>query len=345
MEMVYNASILNGENIMPVPSKIQDIEKLRECYVDKKMSTTAIAKKSEELLGVKVSPSSVYNSIVKAGIPLRSKSESVSIATSTLDRDNSFENEDMIAWTDGFLLGDGNVNYSHGGNSLFVGARFNIGSSQSEWSSYSMSGFGAYNPTEPKDFGKRDKKHPNPIYYSRTLTHPDIIDQAKRWYPEGGKKRIPIDVRITPVSVMLWYLGDGSFTYQKKSNAGVLRLHTCDFTVDDMENILIPKMEAVGLSCWRDPHKGDLHISSNCIRLFFDFIGNESPIECYAHKFEIPEWLGMLRLSDIVKDKQEKWRVTKWIKDGKIECTKSPGGRLFLFSETQAAALRLRLDS
>lgn len=327
---------------MAVPSKIQDVEKLRKCYIDDKMSTTDISKQSEALFGVKVSASSVYNSILKSGIPLRSKSESVSRAMSTLDIDTSFITENTIEWIDGFLLGDGSINYCK--NSLHSNSRFDIGSSQIEWSIYAMSGLASYSPSEPKDYGKRDQKHPNPIYYSRTLSHPDIISQTKRWYPID-KKIVPLDVRITPTSVMLWYLGDGSFTYQQKTNAGSLRLHTCSFTKDDIEKILIPKLEKVGISCWRDEHKGDIHVSSNCFRTFFNFIGHKSPISCYDHKFDIPEWLDLKRLSDIVKSDKERWKATKWVQDGKVCSTKSPNGKMFLFSESQAAELRMKLDT
>ena len=326
---------------MPVPRKIQDVELLRSCYIDKKMSTTEISFQSETIFGIKVSLASVYNSLVKHGIPLRSKSESVSRARSILNIDVSYFNYTVAEWVDGFLLGDGCI--SHSKNGSFFNARFSIDSSEKEWTLYAMSGFSPYRPSEPQISDRKDDRHPNPAYYSRTLTHPDIIAQARRWYP-NRKKVVPVDVRVTPVSTMLWYLGDGSFTYQPKTNAGMLRLHTCGFSKADVEGILIPKLEAVGLSCWRDPHKGDIHISSNCVRLFFDFVGHESPIPCYAQKFAVPEWLGLKRLSDITRDDQERWKATKWVQEGKVVCTRSPAGRLFLFSDQEAAALRQRLD-
>lgn len=40
-------------------------------------------------------------------------------------------------------------------------------------------------------------------------------------------------------------------------------------------------------------------------------------------------------LSEIVKNDREKWRVQNWCKTGKVEHSKSPGGKMFLFNKEQ----------
>lgn len=45
-------------------------------------------------------------------IELRNKSDSVSMASATLDYNKSFINEEIIEWIDGLLLGDGGINFS-----------------------------------------------------------------------------------------------------------------------------------------------------------------------------------------------------------------------------------------
>jgi hypothetical protein len=179
---------------------------------------------------------------------------------------------------------------------------------------------------------------------SSTLTHPDIFHQAKRWYSGVNQtKAIPSDIRITPTSILLWYLGDGSLTYIKDSNTYVVRFATCSFSVDEIENILMPKLTALGLECSRDISKNDIRICASSIGRFFDFIGHKSPISCYDHKFDIPEWLRLIRLSDIVENDQQKWKAQYYYKTGQIECSKSPGGKMLLFTKSQADALKIKL--
>ena len=319
---------------MSIPSKIQDTEKLRRCYVDEKLSTREIANRSEELFGVKVCSSAVYNSIVAAGIPLRERGQATSAGKSTLDPSISHINEPMIEWVDGFLLGDGHIDRQA---KTFRGARYKIGSSSDEWTRYALSCFSPYLPTAPS-FIEPNSKNPNGYWYAGTRTHPDIVAQARRWYPLGVKI-VPADVRITATSVRLWYLGDGSFTYMTKTNGSNLRLATVGFSAADVTGVLLPKLETLGIHGERD-EKGDIRIASADTFHFFDLIGWESPIPCYAHKFEVPAWLGLKRLADIVTNDQEKWRAAWLIKSGKAACTRSPGGKLFLFDEAQALRLR-----
>jgi len=179
---------------------------------------------------------------------------------------------------------------------------------------------------------------------AQTLMHPDINSQAVRWYSGPNQtKKIPTDVRITPISVMLWYLGDGSFHYEEKGNMSVLRLATCSFDRNDLEQIVISKLKSHNIDCYVDDYKNDIHVRSESIKYFFNFIGWKSPIVCYDHKFVIPEWLKLIRLSEITKDDKEKWRAQYYYKQGQLECTKSPGGKMLLFTEEQAEKLRIKL--
>lgn len=111
--------------------------------------------------------------------------------------------EQEIEWIDGFLLGDGFINYNKKDNT-FKSARFVIASTQKQWADFGISGLNKYKISKPKQYGKINKKNPNLSWTCRTLTHNDIIEQAKRWYP-NFKKNIPNDIRITPISLLLWY--------------------------------------------------------------------------------------------------------------------------------------------
>ncbi len=316
-------------------------EKLREAYIVKKMSTTDIAKNSVEIFGYAVSTSTIYKDLINNQIPVRNKSESISMATSTLDRNISHMNENTIEWIDGLMLGDGNIDFS---KPSFQGARIRLGVAEIEWVKYGISQLEPYSPREPQPYHKITERCPSQIWTSQTLTHPDIVTQAVRWY--GGinqTKKIPSDVRITPISVMLWYLGDGSFHYEPDGNMSQLRLATCAFDRKDLEEIVIPKLKAYNIDCYVDDYKNDVHITSDSIKDFFNFIGWKSPIACYDHKFAVPEWLKLIRLSEIVKGDQEKWRAHYYFKSGQLDCSKSPGGKMLLFTKEQAEKLKNKL--
>jgi len=324
---------------MPLQSildKRENLTKLIYCYSEKKMSTTDIASASKDLFGSHLCCAAIYNALIRNKISVRNKSESVSIATCTLDANTSFLNEGLFEWIDGFLLGDGCVNHKKDGS--YRSARFTFGSVQKEWTVYAMSGLKDYAPITPWQSGEVCKKRPRLCWNSRTLTHPDIVLQAKRWYP-NGKKIIPIDVRLTAQSILLWYLGDGSITQK-----GVIRLATCGFTPDDIDTILIPRLKEMGVEACRNEVKNDIRLSTASVSRFFDIIGKTSPIKCYSYKFEYAPWLDLYRISDIAKDDKEKWRIQYLYKMGKLDCRKSPGDKIILFTEEQKQKIRQILD-
>ena len=329
---------------MSVISKIDSNKKLDiliDYYVDKKWSTTKLSLNSESIFGFYISSSSIYNTLIRNNIPVRSKSESVGMAMSTLDYSAKLETDDMVEWIDGFNLGDGYISYHPSKNCLWRGARYVIGTVEREWCEYAMSKFLPYCASNPKQYGKIRDRSPRLSWSSTTLTHPDIVKQAQRWYP-NGKKKIPKDVHITPTSILLWYLGDGSIT--KSGISYTVRFATCSFDPNDIDGILIPKMKQLGLDVWRDGcGKNDIKMATKSTSMFFDIIGKKSPISCYNYKFEFHQWLTLKRLSDVIPDKKERWRVQYMFKQGKLDCTLSPGGKMILFTPEQEEKLLVSL--
>jgi len=316
---------------LPKINKKEDIETLKRLYIDKRLSTIEIANISLEKFGQKISDSGIYSALLRNNIPIRSIGDSVSIAMSTLDPSTTFLTEDMIEWIDGFNLGDGYISFDKKRRDC-RGAVFSFGSTNKEWTEYAMSKLKCYSPREIHKIENLDKKHPRATWASSTLTHPDIVKQAKRWYP-NGKKIVPSDVRITPTSLLLWYLGDGSIS--KINISFFIRLATCGFAAEDIKNILIPKLSSLGLDTSHQISKNDIRISSHSLKNFFDIIGHKSPIKCYNYKFEYGDWLNLYRLSDIVKNNRDKWRIQYLFKQGKLDCSTSPGNKLIMFTEEQ----------
>jgi len=318
----------------------EQVDALRDCYINKKMSTNDISDKSKNLFGIWVGNVTIYKELIRHKIPVRSISESVSRAMSTLNIDESYLDEKTIEWIDGFLLGDGSISYN---KTTHKSARFSIGSSEEQWTNYAMSGLKNYDPREASSKGWkfRVEKPARPTFSSGSKMHPDISIQAKRWYPYG-RKIVPLDVRITPTSILLWYLGDGSVGRHKKEKRLMctnLSLASCGFTPEENNNILIPKLAKLGIRCLYGNSKNDIIVCSDSMGTFFDIIGRKSPISCYDYKFEIPQWLFLKTLKMIIPDKRERWRAKYYITSGQIQCQKSPGGHYFLFDKEQEKQL------
>jgi len=78
--------------------------------------------------------------------------------------------------------------------------------------------------------------------YSRTS--PMLGLQYRRWYPEK-KKIVPSDLKITPVVLAHWFMGDGSSSWMHTNYVKCCFCTQC-FTLLDTER-LIPKMKELGL--------------------------------------------------------------------------------------------------
>ena len=143
----------------------------------------------------------------------------------SLDYGKSFLNKDLIAVIDGFLLGDGRLACNK--RSPTKVARFFCGVEYEEFCRYLMASFGSYDPkiTKQSDASMRQGFY----WCGLSRFHPDLYKQHERWYryDANGKlrKQVPDDVCITPESVMMWYLGDGTLINPRTSPQSHLQLN------------------------------------------------------------------------------------------------------------------------
>jgi hypothetical protein len=139
-----------------------------------------------------------------------------------------------------------------------------------------------------------------------------------RWYPICGKKQPPDDVRITPLSVMMWYLGDGSLV--QGNNTVMLRLSTDGFLPEKVE-FLAEKLREKNIDCHRN-NDNRIMVNAKGIPTFFNFIGRKSPVKCYEYKFDLPEWrFESKRLSDVAKELGVSYnRISHLVKTGRLGC-------------------------
>lgn len=294
-------------------------------YVEGKMSYPKIRAMLLEQ-GHNIHTGTLYNYAKKFGIG-RTKSEGKRNSDPlALDYNSSYLTEEMMESIDGFLIGDGSI-YHEKRCSTKTG-RLTCGVQYEEFCKYMMSHFSIYNSIF-KQY-KCISMSSGFVWNGSTRFHPDIYKQYLRWYPENAEgkrvKRPPADIRITPKSLMLWYLGDGSVVQQ--NNTVVIRLSTDAFLPEDVE-FLATKLTEKGINSFRN-NDNRVRIETTSVPAFFDFIGRKSPIECYQYKFDLPEWrFEAKRMSQVAKELGVDYQqLSYFVKIGKIPCYRvSENGR------------------
>jgi len=231
----------------------------------------------------------------------------------TLDYSVSFINEQLIEFIDGFLLGDGSIYASEG--KTHVG-RLTCSLEYEEFCTYLMGFLQSYVSTVKKYNSNNMKQGFG--FFGTSKFHPDIYKQYQRWYKDGIKI-VPNDVRITPLSLMVWYLGDGCLDSTSK-NAIRIRLSTDGFDKKYVK-LLCSKLSELGIFCHRTAYNR-IYIKSKGVPAFFNFIGRKSPVKCYDYKFEVDEWrYDTIRMKEAAKLLNMDYQHLAYlVKIGKVPC-------------------------
>ena len=261
----------------------------------------------------------------------------------TLNYNESYMHDPIVGLLDGFLLGDGSIQL----NERTRVGRAICGLEHYEFCNYLMMCFKDYDPLTRKINSKSMKQ--GYVWNGQTKSHPDFYDQYHRWYKLDEStnryiKHIPEDVRITPTSVMLWYLGDGSVV-NEVSNSIKLRLSTDGFEPDEVI-FLADKLKDTGIPCHRNSDNR-IYIEAKGIGPFFNLIGKKSPIKCYEYKFDLPEWrFESKRMRDVAKELQCDYnRLAHLVKIGEIGCYRASekGRPRFLPSHIEEAQEMMKM--
>lgn len=227
---------------------------------------------------------------------------------------------------DGFLLGDGSVGIDRRTKSKKARAR--CGLEYEEFSRYLMSFFDEISINKYKDKKMKQGFH----WEGRTRYSKEWYEQYLRWYPEGqdGKrlKQVPDDVVISPTSVMIWYLGDGSVVHPNDDSRIMLRISTDGFKREGVE-LLVEKLNDIGIQCHRN-NENRVQIKARGIPAFFNYIGRESPVKCYDYKFDLPTWrFESKRMKEVAEELGVNYnRLSHLVKIKKLETYRlTPAGR------------------
>jgi len=100
-----------------------------------------------------------------------------------------------------------------------------------------------------------------------------------------------------------------------------------------------------GISCHRN-NDNRIYIESRGIPNFFDFIGYQSPVDCYRYKFNLPSWrFTSKRMKEVATELDIDYnKLSYWVKSGRIPCFRLAEKGLPRFLPEHVEAIRCHLS-
>lgn len=134
-----------------------------------------------------------------------------------------------------------------------------------------------------------DKRTNKEYYRSSFKTYSNITftNYYNHWY-HNNVKGLPYDLKLTPLTCLIWYLGDGCICHSNRSE--YIKLSTHCFKREEQEQILLPQLqqfEATLMSAGNDQYY--IYIPRRKEADFLEFIG-KCPFPEYQYKWEIAKY-------------------------------------------------------
>lgn len=199
-----------------------------------------------------------------------------------------FKNK-AIEWINGELLGDGCLqSYSP------YSARFTYSSKYSEYIEYIRDTIKSLGINGGKIY-KYLRTIKSYDYKYASLCYTELLPIRNKWYFKG-KKIVPKNLNLTPLTCRQWYIGCGSLKCQGKRNPHIL-IYTDCFSTPDI-NLLLEKLTNLKFKVSKVIHcsnKWNIYISSYSTKKFLNYIG-KCLVKCYEYKFDyFRKWDGKIR--------------------------------------------------
>lgn len=122
----------------------------------------------------------------------------------------------------------------------------------------------------------------------RTQSNIFFYKLRQKWYPEG-KKIIPQDLTLSPLTCLWWYLGDGHLAKKKQQ----IELATQCFNEVDID-FLVQKLHQLNFEAYKRRHRHQFAIivPRRKVKQFLEYIG-PCPVKCYNYKWDRKEYTGL----------------------------------------------------
>jgi len=245
---------------------------LYQKYWNEELSTKQIAKEAN-----------VYNTIISYwmkifDIPRRTKSKAAHLAKAN----HCQLSKKAIEWIEGELWGDGCLQ-SRSKYSAF----FSYGSKYWEYINYIADTLKSFGIRQTGKICKRwihnnNTLFPNEFFYV-SKCYAELKPIYDRWYP-NGKKIVPRDLELTPLTLRQEFIGDGSLIHSKKQNPYII-LATYSFPIEDVRR-LVKELNKLGFKATRQPHDNSICISTYSTPDFLNYIG-KCPCSVYDYKWRL----------------------------------------------------------
>jgi transcriptional regulator with XRE-family HTH domain len=176
---------------------------------------------------------------------------------------------ELIEFFDGLLLGRGTI-ISRFPNTAY----FSLAFSQKEyleWISQKLKELGIEQKGQIKKM--KGKKKQYSCWRYESWSYYELTEIRKRWYLKG-KKRIPEDIKFTPLTGLLWYLGSGYLeiqTQKRKTPFLRIRFSLTRYSKEEVENIVKKIQEATNCKVKINYHQ-PLRITITPVEKFLSFI-------------------------------------------------------------------------
>lgn len=159
-----------------------------------------------------------------------------------------------------------------------------------------------------KDFARIDDRT-NKIYSGsrvKTYSNQTFTEEYEKWY-KNGIKSIPVDLKLTPLTCLIWYIGDGCISHSK--NTQYIKLATQCFSKEDQERILLPQLKDFEAHLIKaDVSKNGkqqyfIYIPRRKIKKFLEYIG-PCPFSDYQYKWDYQEYknFSLSQNPDFIQD-------------------------------------------
>jgi hypothetical protein len=226
--------------------------------------------------------------ILDAGGSIRSRSESASVRCTRCFGSWELNARDE-AILDGLLLGDACI-IKRGGYRAFL----DMSASHRDWAAWPQTVLSVRNTSVTEYQAKHGFTAGRPMWHFRTGLYESLRLWRQRWYPDG-RKHIPRDVRVSPLALLAWYLGDGSLHYRRRQ-AGVpiaeAILCTDGFLSDEVMWLAAQLRERTGLKWYASDvgvrcngeRKARICLPASDLVAFFSLVGS-CPVPSLGHRW------------------------------------------------------------
>ena len=193
----------------------------------------------------------------------------------------------QIEVINGAMLGDGCL-YKHKNG---INAQFIYGSKSKQHTEFVCDYFKDYWSGEGLKYCSYLDKRTNKEYSRyvvKTYTNPTFTTIYKHWYDTQGVKHLPDDLVLTPLTCLIWYIGDGGVCQSNRSE--YIKLSTHCFNKDEQEKVLLPQLQQFEASLMRaTDEQYYIYIPHRKEKDFLKYIG-ECPFTDYQYKWKVKEY-------------------------------------------------------